>query len=296
MFDLVELFCRIDDFNKNFESLWASHLLSCGKSLPKRSSALSMSEVILILILFHLVRYRDFKTFYQNHLCVFFKKEFPHLVSYTQFIELKKRALFPLYCFLFTLYGKCSGVSFVDSTSLAVCHQKRISSHKVFRRLAKRGKTTKGWFYGFKLHLIVNDKGEFLGFQLTAGNVSDLSVLPSMAENLFGKLFGDKGYISQDLFKKLFTQGIELMTKLRANMKNKLMRVVDKIFLRKRGMIDSIIGKLKTSCQIEHSRHRNPRNFLVNLLGGLVSYCLSPNKPSVSIEKSAMRLLGMQSV
>ena len=124
-----------------------SHLLSRGKSLPKKTSALSMSEVMIILILCHFVRYRDFKTFYQNYLCVFFKKEFPHLVSYTQFIELKKRALFPLYCFLFTLYGKCSGISFVDSTSLAVCHQKRIHSHRVFRGLAKRGKTTKGWFY-----------------------------------------------------------------------------------------------------------------------------------------------------
>lgn len=296
MFDIVELFCRIDDFCKNFESLWKSHLISQGKILPKRISSLSLSELMIILILFHFIRYRDFKTFYQNHVCIFFKKEFPHLVSYNQFIELKKRALLPLYCFLFTLYGKCSGISFVDSTSLTVCHQKRIHSHKVFKNLAKRGKTTKGWFYGFKLHIIVNDQGELLGFQLTAGNVSDLSVLPAMTEKLFGKLFGDKGYISQNMFDQLFAQGIELITKLRANMKNKLMQVVDKILLRKRGMIDSVIGKLKAGCQIEHSRHRNLLNFIVNLLGGLVSYCLSPDKPSVSIEKSAMRLLNMHSI
>jgi hypothetical protein len=178
MFDLVELFCRIDDFWKNFEPLWKSHLLSQGKSIPKRPSALSMSEVMIITVLFHSVRYRDFKTFYQRHLSVYFKKEFPTLTSYTQFLELKKRALFPLYVFLFSLLGSCTGISFVDSTSLAVCHPKRIHSHRVFRGLAKRGKTTKGWFYGFKLHISTNEKGELLAFFLSPGNMSDLGSCP----------------------------------------------------------------------------------------------------------------------
>ena len=276
---------------------WQFYSISLNnKASPKRVSALSMSEVMLILILFHFVRYRDFKTFYQNHLSVYFKKDFPHLVSYTQFLELKKRAIIPLYCFLLTLCEKCSGISFVDSTSLAVCHPKRISSHRVFKKLAKRGKTTKGWFYGFKLHIAVNETGELLGFILSPGNTSDLSVLPSLVNGLFGKVFADKGYISQEMFEKLFAQGLQLITKLRAKMKNKLMNIVDKILLRKRGMIDSVIGKLKHACQIEHSRHRSPYNFLVNLLGGLISYSLSPNKPSVRLEKSAMKLLNTQVV
>lgn len=191
------------------------------------------------------------------------------MVSYNQFIELKKRALIPLYCFLFSLYGKCTGISSVDSTSLAVCHHpKRIHSHLVFKLLAKRGKTTKGWFYGFKLHLVVNDQGELLRFQLTAGNVSDLSILPMLAEKRYGRLFGDKGYISQELFEKLFAQGIKLITKLRAKVKNKFMSIVDKILLRKREMIHSMISKLKASSQIEHTCYRGPHNFVVNLLGG----------------------------
>ena len=296
MFDLAQLFCTIDDFWKNFESLWKSHLISQNKSLPKRVSSLSMSEVMLILILFHSVRYRDFKTFYQNYICVFFKKEFPHLVSYTQFLELKKRALFPLYCFLFTLYGKCSGISFVDSTSLMVCHLKRAHSHKVFKGIAKYGKEAKGWFYGLKLHIIVNENGELLGFTLTPGNTSDLSVLPSLVKGLFGKLFGDKGYISREMFEKLLAQGLQLITKLKANMKNKLLNVVDKILLRKRGMVDSVIGRLKHGCHIEHSRHRSPWNFLVNLLAGLISYSLCPDKPSVRLEKSPIKLINMHSV
>lgn len=291
MFDLVELFCKIDDFWKNFESLWYSHLLSQGKVLPKRSSSLSMSEVMVILILFHLVRYRDFKTFYQNHLCVYFKKEFPGLVSYTQFLELKKRAVFPLYTFLFSSYGTCTGISFVDSTSLAVCHPKRISSHRVFKGIARRGKTTKGWFYGLKLHLVINEFGQLLGFRLTPGNTSDLKVLPSLTEKLFGKLFGDRGYVCQEVFEKLLSKGVQLITRLRANMKNKLMRVIDKIMLKKRGMIDSVIQQLKGISQIEHSRHRNPCHFVVNLLGGLIAYCLKPDKPSIRLEKSEIKLL-----
>ncbi len=296
MFDLVELFCRIDDFWKNFEFLWSSHLISKGMSIPKRPSSLAMSEVIIILVLFHFVRYRDFKTFYLHHLNVYWRKEFPHLVSYTQFLELKKRAIFPLYCFLFSLYGKCTGISFVDSTSLTVCHPKRIYSHKVFRGLARRGKTTKGWFYGFKLHISINEKGELLGFFLSSGNASDLAVLPKITEGLVGKLFGDKGYISQEMFERLFSRGLQLITKLRAKMKNKLMPVIDKIILRKRGMIDSVIGQLKYICQIEHSRHRSPVNFIVNLLGGLVSYSLRPDKPTLHLEKSAIRLLAQYSI
>lgn len=293
MLDLVELFCRIDDFWKNFESLWTSHLLGSGQSIPKRPSSLSMSEVMLILILFHFVRYRDFKTFYLQHVHLYFKKEFPDLVSYTQFLELKKRAIFPLSCFLFSLYGKCTGISFIDSTSLTVCHPKRIHSHLVFKGLAKRGKTTKGWFYGFKLHLTINEHGELLGCFLSPGNTSDLTALPSVTKGLFGKLFGDKGYISKECFEKLFSEGLQLITKLRTKMKNKLMHVIDKIILRKRGMIDSVIGQLKSICQIEHSRHRSPINFLINLLSGLVSYSLRPDKPSLHLERSAIRLLKM---
>lgn len=293
MCDLVELFCKIDDFWKNFESLYSAHLLDQGKHSPKRRSSLAMSEVILILILFHSIRYRDFKTFYLHHLSVYFKKEFPGLVSYTQFLELKKRAILPLYCFLFFLRGRCSGISLVDSTSLVVCHQKRIHSHQVFRGIAKRGKTTKGWFYGFKLHLIVNEFGELLSFLISTGNTSDLSMLPHLTKGLFGKLFGDKGYISKEMFENLFAQGIQLITKLRAKMKNKLMHVVDKIILRKRGMIDSVIGQLKYACQIEHSRHRSPINFVVNILGALASYSLRRDKPSICIKKSSMRPLSI---
>ena len=99
--------------------------------------------------------------------------------------------------YLLNSKGEITGISFFDSTSIKVCHNKRISRNKVFKGLAKLGKTTTGWFYGFKLHLVINDKGEILAFQLTPGNVSDVSMLETLSSGLWGKLFGDKGYISE---------------------------------------------------------------------------------------------------
>src|SRR5690606_1381174 len=120
--------------------------------------------------------------------------------------------------FVYILYkrGAVTGISFVDATSIRVCHNKRIKRNRVFSGLARRGKTTAGWFYGFKLHLIVNDRGEILSFLLTPGNVSDISVLEKLTQGLLGKLFGDKGYISAKIAKQLFKQGLHLFTTLRS--------------------------------------------------------------------------------
>ncbi|MBE8416775.1 IS982 family transposase, partial [Leptospira borgpetersenii] len=110
---------------------------------------------------------------------------------------------------------KCSGISFIDSTILKVCDNRRIHSHKVFKDIAQRGKSSTGWFYGFKLHLIINDQGELLSFMVTPGNVDDrnLKVIFPLSKNIYGKLFGDRGYISQSLFESLYEKGIQLITK-----------------------------------------------------------------------------------
>jgi len=178
-----------------------------------------------------------------------------------------------------------TGVSFIDSTSIAVCHFKRSNRNKVFKGFAKKGKTSTGWFFGFKLHLIVNDKGEILSFMLTPGNTDDRAPVEKLVEQakFVGKLIGDRGYISSELFERLFSKGIQLITKIRKNMKNKLMGFYDKLLLRKRGIIETIIDQLKNISQIEHSRHRSPVNFLVNLIGGLVAYAHQPRKPSLNI-------------
>ena len=182
--------------------------------------------------------------------------------------------------------GKCSGLNFIDSTTVDVCHNRRIYSHKVFEGLAQKGKSSTGWLYGFKLHLIINDKGEIISFCLTAGNIDDRDwdVIFYLAKEIYGNLFADRGYFPQKLFEKLFHKNITLITKLKKNMENKLIDLSDKILLRKRAVIGSVNDFLKNICQIEHSRHRSISNFLVNLVSGLVAYCFIPKKPSLNLQ------------
>jgi hypothetical protein len=213
------------------------------------------------------------------------RQEFPRLVSYTRFVDLMPRYLVPLAVYLHLQRGESTGISFIDSTSLAVCHPARIQRHRVFRVDARRGKTSVGWFYGFKLHLVVNDRGELLAFCLSPGNLDDRKPVPRLVRRLFGRLFGDKGYISAPLAEQLFlAQGLRLITKLRKNMRNQLLPFADKLLLRKRALIESIIDQLKNVSQIEHSRHRTPTHFLVHLLAGLAAYCHQPKKPSLRLD------------
>ena len=286
---LIEIFCCADDFCKEFEQEWRKILIEHSKPTKdtrrKRSSRLSLSEIMAIVIFFHHSRFRTFKDYYTFYVIPCLKKYFPSIVSYSWFVSLMKTALFPLFVFLQGCLVSCSGISFIDSTILTVCHSRRISSHKVFKGQAKRGKTSTGWFFGFKLHLIINDRGEILAFLVTAGNVDDRKPVPEMSKNVFGKLCGDRGYISSKLFQKLFEKGIQLITRLKAGMHNKLMSLVDKILLKRRGLIESVNNKLKACCQIEHHRHRSRFNFLVNLLSGLVAYTTDPHKPTMGLKE-----------
>jgi hypothetical protein len=244
-----------------------------------------------IIIHFHQSHYRDFKAYYTRHVILHLGSEFPNLVSYNRFVELMPSALLPLCVYLHTRLALSKGLAFIDSTPLPVCRNKRISRHKVFAGLAARGKTSMGWFYGFKLHLIVDDQGNLLTFCLTPGNVDDRKPVPHMAKKLWGKLFGDKGYISQALFEQLFDQGLQLITPIRKNMHNRLMPLMDKLLTRKRSIIETINDQLKNISQIAHTRHRSPTNFLVNLIAGLIAYTHQPKKPSLNLSERELALL-----
>jgi len=283
MESLVELFCHVDDFCQVFMPALEDHLLASGVIQRRRSRSLCISEVMTILIHFHQSHYRDFKAYYCEHVQIHLGREFPGLVSYPRFIEFIPSVLIPLCAYLRSrCFGECTGISFIDSTPLVVCHNLRIKQHKVFAGLAQRGKSSTGWFFGFKLHLVINDRGELLNIALTPGNVDDRKPVPKLVKKLFGKLFGDKGYLSQPLFELLVeTFNIQLITKLRSNMKNKLLPLADRLLLRKRSIVETIIDQLKNISQIEHSRHRSPVNFLVNVLCGLIAYCHQPKKPSL---------------
>ncbi|KIC72093.1 Transposase IS4 family protein [Neochlamydia sp. TUME1] len=161
-----------------------------------------------IVIMFHRSGYRTFKDYYIRQVIPSLKKYFPNILSYHKFITLMKTCLFPIFVYSQACLGECTGISFVDSTLLTVCHTRRIHSHRVFKKIAIRGKTSTGYFYGFKLHLVINDRREILAYMLTPGNVDDRIPVPNLSKNIFGKMFADKGYISRQLFIKLYDKGL----------------------------------------------------------------------------------------
>lgn len=288
---ILELFCSVDEFWIRFEPQWQREILAAGQRQRRRAGELHPREIMTILILFQTSHYRTFKAYYTEYVQEHLQREFPKLISYSRFVELMPSVLLPLVAYLHTQMGRCTGISFLDSTPLAVCHNARIQQHRVFAVDAARGKTSLGWFYGFKLHLVVNERGELLSFCLTRGTVDDRQPVPSLLQRvkgLCGKLFGDKGYISQPLAERLLVeQGVQLITRLRKNMRNRLLSLSDKLLLRKRAIIETIYDQLKNICQIEHTRHRSPVNFLVNLVCGLIAYCHLPKKPSVDLDPNA---------
>ena len=281
---VTEIFCLVDEFCKEYDTIVENHMLG---NPSKRPSILTKSEVITIMILFQLSGFRTFKHFYIFYVQKHMKSDFPKTVSYNRFTELMQQSLMPMTLFLKTCcLGDCSGISFVDSTPIRVCKSKRIRNNKVFKGIATTGKSTMGWFHGFKLHIIINDKGEILNFTITQANVDDRTPLKkqSFLDKIFGKLFADKGYIGKELMQMLFVDGVHLITQVKNNMKNSLMTISDKILLRKRSIIETVNDELKNICQIEHSRHRSFGNFLTNIVAGLIAYSFLPKKPSIKYQ------------
>src|SRR5262249_1983519 len=153
----------------------------------------------------------------------------------------------------------------------------------------QRGKGSMGWFYGFKLHLVINECGELLACQITSGNVDDRTPVPTLCQRLFGKLIADRGYISQALFEQLLdTFGLQLITKLRKDMNNRILPLIDTLLLRKRAGIESVVDELKNISQIEHTRHRSPIYCFINIIAGLIAYCHQPKKPSLNLSAAVL--------
>lgn len=283
---LIEIFISCDDFDKMYEK-W-SHSHKIGIQTLTRKPEISDSEIMTILIFYHWSGLKNFQYYYEYLVQREFKCYFPKLPSYHRFIELIGRQIVKLYMFvkMLTLLSKQTGTYFIDSKKLPVCDNRRIHSNKVFAGFAKRGKSSTGWFYGLKIHLIINELGQIMNFMLTPANVMDNNeqVLKKMLKGLKGKCFGDKGYISK-LFAFLYQQGLQLITKIRANMKNQLIPVKDKINLKKRALIESVNDILMTVFDIEHTRHRSPINAIAHTFGALAAYCFYESKPTVFIKK-----------
>jgi hypothetical protein len=289
--DIVALFCDLDDFYQAFAPTWQQHLLPAPGRHRRRASRLSPSEVMTLVIAFQDSDYRTFKHFYRKEVCRYWRAEFPHLVSYPRLIECLPAVLVPLATYLQTRLGRTRGLAFSDSLPLPVCHNRRIYSHQVFADFAQRGKSSMGWFYGFKLHFVINDEGDLLALRLMPGNGDDRTPVPDLVEGLWGKLFGDRGYMSQELFEQLWGTGVQLITKLKRKMKNKLLPLWDKLLLRKRTLIESVGEQLKHVCQIGHTRHRSVHNAFVHAFAALIAYTRHEHKPSLHLTQEEQALL-----
>ncbi|KJV74113.1 transposase DDE domain protein [Orientia tsutsugamushi str. UT76] len=274
---IVTVYYLIDNFCKIYQE-WERKKLIPSSNQRNRDGKLSLAELLTITIYFYLSPCKDFKNYYLYYLRYKYKEYFC-LPSYSRIIQLLPRMLLPLAVLMHYLKGDETGIYYIDSTKLAICHNKRTSSNRVFNRFSKIGKSSYGWFLGFKLHLIINNKGEIMSVKITKGNKSDLSIASVISEGLSGKLFGDKAYISKELFHQLFSNGLRLFTNLRKDMKTYLLDIDDKCLLNKRSLIESVFNVLKKHMHLEHTRHRSPLNFFVHIIASLTSYSISKLNP-----------------
>lgn len=278
--DYDRLYFFVDNFCQSFEPWYQNQMISNGSLRRNRAGNLKLSEIITILIAFHQSGMACFKYFYLD-LMLHHRNLFPGLVEYDRFVSLIKKAFPALVCLLKSLEGEITDYLFIDSTPMAVCHNLREKKHKVFKGLAAKGKTSTGWFFGFKLHMIFNTKGDIVRLTITPGNVNDRKPVPHMAKGLIGKLIGDKGYLSKSLFQNLFSQGITLITKIRKNMKNCLMEMANKLMLMRRSFVETIFSSIKSLNILIHHRHRCPINAFAHLFAGLINYQIKTDKPSL---------------
>ncbi len=278
--DYDTLFYHVDNFCKGFEPWYRKQLIGSGSIKRQRQTRLLLSEIMTILIAYHQSGYKCFK-YYYLHLRSKMADLFPGLVHYDRFVSLTQRAFRALVCFLKSLEGEVTDYMFIDATPITVSHIRREKSHQVFQGLAKKGKTSTGWFFGLKLHVVANIKGEIIRISITPGNTSDQSPVSDMMKGIAGKLIGDKGYISKELFNDLFENGVTMITKVRKNMKNRLMTIQDKIMLKKRGFIETIFSSIKSLNTFVHHRHRSPINAFCHIFAGLINYQIREDKPSL---------------
>ena len=279
--DYDTLYCMINDFCKSFEPWYKKQLLADGEIRRNRPCRLSLSEILTILIAYHQSGMVCFKYFYldllENHTNLF-----PGLVHYDRFVKLMSRSFPALVCLLKSLEGQVTEYLFIDSTPMAVCHNLRERRHKVFKELAAKGKTSTGWFFGLKLHMIFNTNGEIVRLTITPGNINDRTPVPNMVKGIVAKLIGDKGYLSKKLFEKLFDQGVTLITKIKRNMKNSLMEMADKLMSIRRSFVETIFSSMKSLNTLVHHRHRSSINAFVHLFAGLINYQIRSDKPSLN--------------
>jgi hypothetical protein len=286
MLPLEEIFTYVDDFCKLFENDIKRFLVENNyKKKRNRPMRMYLSEIITIVVLFQLNHYKTFKDYYNNYILKTYKREFPNTVSYSRFVTLMQYTLMPMTVLISSLKGEETGIYYVDSTKLTVCNNLRTNRNKVFKDIAKRGKTITGWFFGFKLNVIINNKGEIMNIALIKENIDDRKPVEKLVANLKGWFFGDKKYINKELKESLLNKRVELITNIKKGMKKIVIKPTKKFLLGKRYVIETVFDQWKNLLNINHIRHKFINNFMVNILETLIAYQFKLRKPSVSFAK-----------
>jgi len=273
---ITALFVCLDDFAILFEQ-WQRHHLIPSERKRFRQGKLSLGECMFIMALFHCSPYSNFKRFRKHGVEGVYRGYFRDLPSYGRFVSLKPRLFMPYSMLLHCLSGEHTGTYVIDSTKLSICHNLRARRpRKSFdERMVGYGYSATGRFFGLKLHVVVNSKGQFMAMRITPGNTDDRTQVEALTQGLKGRIFGDKGYISKKLFQELYKRGLKLVTSIRRNMINYLMPLEDKLLLRQRRVIETMFGRLKEDMRLEHSRHRSATNALLHIVSCLVAYILN---------------------
>jgi transposase len=280
--DITALYCCLDDFCKVFAD-WEAHRLIPSGQTRQRPGKLSRAGMLFIVVLFHLSPFKHFKAFCHCGIGQQYRTCSGDLPHHDRFVSLMPRLFAPLMVLLHSLGGEQTGIYFADPARLAVCHNRRLHRHKVFAGLAARAKTSMGWFYGLRLHFVINHKGQIVALTITPGNTAEPTGPDEMTKHLAGRLCADKGYSGHALFKTLWQRGLHLITGIRRNMRNYLMPLTDKLMLRKRFLIETVLDTLKSEMGLEPSRHSSVINAMVHVLSCLVAYAFRPGKPSISL-------------
>lgn len=285
---LIEIYCRVDDLHKAYRRYYFD---KTGQYLTSIRSRMSESEVITILICYHLSGYKNFEYYYRDQILKHNKTDFPDAVSYERFVQLQTKSIDLLSLYLYSLaqQSERTGMYFVDSKKIASCHIKREHTHQVMQGVSRKGKTSVGWFFGLKTHLVINNLGQIVAYDITPGNVADNNhtVLRKLLNGLKGVCAGDKGYQSA-LFEEFYQNGLVLLTKPKKNQKAKVQTKANNLLLSKRPVIESTFNICTYICDIEHSRHRNKFNAVVNILAGLAAYQHLDRKPRVFLYQKSI--------
>jgi hypothetical protein len=286
---LITLYCIIDDFINTLVKTDDGHkMLSEWKAKRGPQRRLSLSEVLTLNILRFSFHVNDLKAFVRLSNSAY-KSYFPQLTNYENFLKATNRS-FPFFVLLLKYLLELNrlvskdGVYFFDSTALSVCYNWNIATHKVTKDFAARGKTSKGWFFGFKLHGACDSKGNLVSLRFSPGNEHDSRHAEYLTEGLGGLFVGDAGYLlKQEVFQRLFEKHKRILAASRKNMK-RLMTQEQGIMLSKRSAIETVWGVLQERYGLVYHLARNMTGLFRHYCCSLVSFLMQPFLSSYSIK------------